>query len=138
MARQHMWSLVRNHHLPGLIALIAVLALSVFFFFQAEDGIRDRTVTGVQTCALQIYTLIYKGMLTADQIAPTYPDLVDPDMESALALVHQRFSTNTFPSWPLAHPYRYVAHNGEIKIGRPSCRAPLRSAEVHSARKRKR
>src|SRR4029453_10854303 len=42
------------------------------------------------------------------------PDLVDPDMESALALVHQRFSTNTFPSWPLAHPYRYVAHNGEI------------------------
>ncbi len=53
-------------------------------------------------------------MLTADQIAPTFPDLVDPDMESALALVHQRFSTNTFPSWPLAHPYRYVAHNGEI------------------------
>src|SRR3989442_641926 len=43
-----------------------------------------------------------------------YPDLLDPDMESALALVHQRFSTNTFPSWPLAHPYRYVAHNGEI------------------------
>ncbi|PYR34892.1 MAG: glutamate synthase large subunit, partial [Acidobacteria bacterium] len=47
-------------------------------------------------------------------IAPTFPDLTDPDMESALALVHQRFSTNTFPSWPLAHPYRYVAHNGEI------------------------
>src|SRR5436190_9352290 len=60
------------------------------------------------------HTLIYKGMLTADQIAPTFPDLTDPDMESALALVHQRFSTNTFPSWPLAHPYRYVAHNGEI------------------------
>src|SRR5258707_14305854 len=53
-------------------------------------------------------------MLTADQIASTFPDLTDPDMESALALVHQRFSTNTFPSWPLAHPYRYVAHNGEI------------------------
>jgi glutamate synthase domain-containing protein 2/glutamate synthase domain-containing protein 1/glutamate synthase domain-containing protein 3 len=63
---------------------------------------------------LSANTLIYKGMLTADQIAPTFPDLVDPDMESALALVHQRFSTNTFPSWPLAHPYRYVAHNGEI------------------------
>src|SRR5215471_448910 len=59
-------------------------------------------------------TLIYKGMLTADQIAPVFPDLADPDMESALALVHQRFCTNTFPSWPLAHPYRYVAHNGEI------------------------
>src|SRR2546422_4231336 len=43
-----------------------------------------------------------------------YPDLTDPEVESALALVHQRFSTNTFPSWPLAHPYRYVAHNGEI------------------------
>ncbi len=59
-------------------------------------------------------TLVYKGMLSADQIEAMYPDLVDPDMESALALVHQRFSTNTFPSWPLAHPYRYVAHNGEI------------------------
>jgi glutamate synthase (NADPH/NADH) large chain len=64
--------------------------------------------------SLSANTLIYKGMLTADQIAPAFPDLIDPDMESALALVHQRFSTNTFPSWPLAHPYRYVAHNGEI------------------------
>ena len=53
-------------------------------------------------------------MLTADQIAPMFPDLADPRLESALALVHQRFSTNTFPSWPLAHPYRYIAHNGEI------------------------
>src|SRR5881396_2164973 len=59
-------------------------------------------------------TLIYKGMLSADQIETMYPDLADPDFESALALVHQRFSTNTFPSWPLAHPYRYIAHNGEI------------------------
>src|SRR5438067_1419538 len=64
--------------------------------------------------SLSSRTLIYKGMLSADQIAPMYPDLVDPDVESALALVHQRFSTNTFPSWPLAHPYRYIAHNGEI------------------------
>ena len=53
-------------------------------------------------------------MLIADQIETMFPDLADPDVESALALVHQRFSTNTFPSWPLAHPYRYVAHNGEI------------------------
>jgi glutamate synthase (ferredoxin) len=59
-------------------------------------------------------TLIYKGMLTADQLEAMFPDLSDPAVESALALVHQRFSTNTFPSWPLAHPYRYVAHNGEI------------------------
>src|SRR5881296_3056662 len=64
--------------------------------------------------SLSSNTLIYKGMLSADQIESMYPDLADPDVESALALVHQRFSTNTFPSWPLAHPYRYVAHNGEI------------------------
>jgi glutamate synthase (NADPH/NADH) large chain len=64
--------------------------------------------------SLSSQTLTYKGMLTADQIDSMYPDLNDPDVESALALVHQRFSTNTFPSWPLAHPYRFVAHNGEI------------------------
>ncbi len=64
--------------------------------------------------SLSSRTLIYKGMLIADQIVPTFPDLADPDMVSALALVHQRFSTNTFPSWPLAHPYRFIAHNGEI------------------------
>jgi glutamate synthase domain-containing protein 2/glutamate synthase domain-containing protein 1/glutamate synthase domain-containing protein 3 len=64
--------------------------------------------------SLSANTLIYKGMLTAGQIERMFPDLTDPEMESALALVHQRFSTNTFPSWPLAHPYRYIAHNGEI------------------------
>src|SRR5438093_428963 len=64
--------------------------------------------------SLSSNTLIYKGMLSADQIETMFPDLIDPDVESALALVHQRFSTNTFPSWPLAHPYRSVAHNGEI------------------------
>src|SRR3989449_308053 len=64
--------------------------------------------------SLSSRTLIYKGMLTADQLEPTFADLADPDLESALALVHQRFSTHTFPSWPLAHPYRYIAHNGEI------------------------
>jgi glutamate synthase (ferredoxin) len=64
--------------------------------------------------SLSSNTLIYKGMLSADQIETMYPDLTDPAVDSALALVHQRFSTNTFPSWPLAHPYRYMAHNGEI------------------------
>ncbi|MGH9172810.1 MAG: glutamate synthase central domain-containing protein, partial [Vicinamibacterales bacterium] len=64
--------------------------------------------------SLSANTLIYKGMLTASQIEGMFPDLSDPAVESALALVHQRFSTNTFPSWPLAHPYRFVAHNGEI------------------------
>ena len=59
-------------------------------------------------------TVIYKGMFLADQLPTYYPDLHDPDFESALALIHQRFSTNTFPAWSLAHPYRYIAHNGEI------------------------
>jgi glutamate synthase (NADPH) large chain len=64
--------------------------------------------------SLSARTLVYKGMLSADQIETMYPDVTDPSVESALALVHQRFSTNTFPSWPLAHPYRLIAHNGEI------------------------
>ncbi|MBL8307376.1 MAG: glutamate synthase subunit alpha, partial [Rubrivivax sp.] len=59
-------------------------------------------------------TVIYKGLLLADQVGIYYKDLADPRAVSALALVHQRFSTNTFPEWPLAHPYRMVAHNGEI------------------------
>ena len=59
-------------------------------------------------------TVIYKGLLLADQVGKYYTDLQDPRVVSALALVHQRFSTNTFPEWPLAHPYRMVAHNGEI------------------------
>ena len=59
-------------------------------------------------------TVIYKGLLLADQVGTYYKDLQDPRVVSALALVHQRFSTNTFPEWPLAHPYRMVAHNGEI------------------------
>src|SRR5215212_5087160 len=59
-------------------------------------------------------TVVYKGMLTAPQLLGYYPDLHDPRAKSGLALVHSRFSTNTFPSWELAHPYRYIAHNGEI------------------------
>ncbi|MBV8539447.1 MAG: glutamate synthase large subunit [Pseudonocardiales bacterium] len=59
-------------------------------------------------------TIVYKGMLTEDQLVGFYPDLSDERVTSSLALVHSRFSTNTFPSWPLAHPYRIVAHNGEI------------------------
>ncbi|MEO5883011.1 MAG: glutamate synthase subunit alpha, partial [Caldimonas sp.] len=59
-------------------------------------------------------TIIYKGLLLAHQVGKYYLDLQDPRLVSALALVHQRFSTNTFPEWPLAHPYRMVAHNGEI------------------------
>jgi len=71
-------------------------------------------VGGVYFPSLSSRTFVYKGMLTTPQLPAFYPDLVDERVESALALVHSRFSTNTFPSWPLAHPFRYVAHNGEI------------------------
>ena len=64
--------------------------------------------------SLSSRTLVYKGMLTTPQLGEFFPDLSDARIESALALVHSRFSTNTFPSWPLAHPYRMIAHNGEI------------------------
>jgi glutamate synthase (NADPH) large chain len=64
--------------------------------------------------SLSSRTLVYKGMLTTPQLAEFFPELNDQRVESALALVHSRFSTNTFPSWPLAHPYRLIAHNGEI------------------------
>ncbi|HVY71110.1 MAG TPA: glutamate synthase subunit alpha, partial [Verrucomicrobiae bacterium] len=64
--------------------------------------------------SLSYKTLVYKGMLLTDQVSRYFKDLNDPDMESAMALVHSRFSTNTFPSWERGHPYRYIAHNGEI------------------------
>ncbi len=64
--------------------------------------------------SLSFKTVVYKGMLLTTQLNEYYPDLCHPAMESALALVHSRFSTNTFPSWNRAHPYRYMAHNGEI------------------------
>jgi glutamate synthase (NADPH) large chain len=69
---------------------------------------------GIYFPSLSCRTFVYKGMLTASQVAEFFPDLHDDRVESALALVHSRFSTNTFPMWPLAHPYRMVAHNGEI------------------------
>jgi glutamate synthase (ferredoxin) len=68
--------------------------------------------------SLSYRTFLYKGMLTGTQFEPMFPDLSDADVESALALVHQRFSTNTFPAWKLAHPFRYISHNGEINTVR--------------------
>ncbi len=68
--------------------------------------------------SLSCRTLVYKGMLTPEQLEGFFPDLADPRMESAMAIVHSRFSTNTFPSWPLAHPFRFIAHNGEINTAR--------------------
>jgi glutamate synthase (ferredoxin) len=78
----------------------------------ARSDLRERGTFYIPS--LSARTIIYKGMLTPDQVELLFTDLCDPQVESALALVHSRFSTNTFPSWPLAHPYRYVAHNGEI------------------------
>ncbi len=81
----------------------------------AENSNRD---IGAYCVSLSSRTIVYKGMFLAYQVGAYYKDLSDPRFESALILVHQRFSTNTFPSWKLAHPYRMVAHNGEINTVR--------------------
>ena len=84
---------------------------------RAENAIRYAGLAGGEffyVPSLSCRTLIYKGMLTPRQVATFYPDLSDPLVESAIAVVHSRFSTNTFPSWGRAHPYRYLIHNGEI------------------------
>jgi glutamate synthase domain-containing protein 1/glutamate synthase domain-containing protein 3 len=81
----------------------------------AENNNRD---IGAYCVSLSARTIVYKGMFLAYQVGAYYRDLSDPRFETALILVHQRFSTNTFPSWKLAHPYRMVAHNGEINTVR--------------------
>ena len=83
----------------------------------AERGIRYAGIKGGDRFyipSLSYKTIIYKGMLLPGQVEPFYSDLADPSLDTAIALVHSRFSTNTFPSWERAHPYRYIAHNGEI------------------------
>ena len=75
-------------------------------------------VTDLYMPSFSTRTVVYKGLLLAGQVGAFYKDLTDPLCQSALAMVHQRFSTNTFPSWKLAHPYRYIAHNGEINTVR--------------------
>ncbi|MFP8905363.1 glutamate synthase large subunit [Streptomyces atacamensis] len=79
---------------------------------------RAEREAGTYFPSLSARTIVYKGMLTTGQLEPFFPDLSDRRFASAIALVHSRFSTNTFPSWPLAHPYRFVAHNGEINTVR--------------------
>jgi len=85
---------------------------------RAENAIRySGKVSGREffyISSLSQRAVVYKGMLLTTQLNEYYPDLTHPAMDSALALVHSRFSTNTFPSWNRAHPYRYMAHNGEI------------------------
>ncbi len=77
------------------------------------DGVDDFYV-----CSMSSRTIVYKGMLLAEQVGEYYQDLMDERVVSAIALVHQRFSTNTFPTWDLAHPFRMIAHNGEINTNR--------------------
>ncbi|HBB41540.1 MAG TPA: hypothetical protein DC005_08975, partial [Proteobacteria bacterium] len=84
---------------------------------RAEQRVRELKLEGGKAfyiCSLSSRTIVYKGLLLAHQLPLFYRDLNDPEMVSALALVHQRYSTNTFPTWDLAHPFRFVAHNGEI------------------------
>ncbi|HUI95342.1 MAG TPA: glutamate synthase large subunit [Xanthobacteraceae bacterium] len=100
----------------------------------------ERRTSGYYPVSISCRTVIYKGMFLADQLGTYYPDLRDSDFESALALVHQRFSTNTFPTWSLAHPYRMIAHNGEINTLRgnlnwmaarqSSARSPLLGEDI--------
>jgi glutamate synthase (NADPH) large chain len=102
---------------------------------------RERRYAGYYPVSISSRTMIYKGMFLADQLSRYYPDLRDPDFESALALIHQRFSTNTFPAWSLAHPYRMIAHNGEINTLRgnlnwmaarqSSARSPFYGEDIH-------
>lgn len=87
----------------------------------ATDQVRYSDIPGgddFYISCLSARTMIYKGMLTTGQLAEYFPDLHHPDMETAMALVHSRFSTNTFPSWPRAQPFRYMCHNGEINTMR--------------------
>ncbi|SDI08822.1 glutamate synthase large subunit [Nonomuraea jiangxiensis] len=117
--------------LPGPSAR-AVMPHFAQLFVTGPDGVEGLELDRLAFClrkraeheadvyfpSLSARTIVYKGMLTPEQVEPFFPDLSDERYESAIALVHSRFSTNTFPSWPLAHPYRYIAHNGEINTVR--------------------
>ncbi|MDZ5442811.1 glutamate synthase large subunit [Micromonospora sp. 4G57] len=95
---------------------LAGLDLDRVAFCVRKQAERETVERGVPAYfpSLSGRTMVWKGMLTPDQLPAYYPELTDERVESAIALVHSRFSTNTFPSWPLAHPYRFIAHNGEI------------------------
>ncbi|NNE95614.1 MAG: glutamate synthase large subunit [Acidimicrobiales bacterium] len=81
---------------------------------RVEHEVPDKTGAELYFASLSSRTVVYKGMFTTPQLLSFFPELADERIESAIALVHSRFSTNTFPAWPLAHPYRFIAHNGEI------------------------
>ncbi|WP_216208241.1 glutamate synthase large subunit [Amycolatopsis aidingensis] len=99
---------------------------------RAEHASRNRAqdeTEGIYFPSLSARTIVYKGMVTPEQLPAFFTDLADERLASAIALVHSRFSTNTFPSWPLAHPFRFVAHNGEINTIRGN-RNRMRSREA--------
>ena len=110
---------------PISLAVMPRMEMLLVASYEDEEGIeldrlayvlrrRAQNEASVYLASLSSRTLVYKGMLTTDQLEKVFPELHDPDLTSALALVHSRFSTNTFPAWELAHPYRLIAHNGEI------------------------
>ena len=100
-----------------------------------EAALREIPGSDCYVASFSSRTLVYKGMLRPDQLARFYEDLRDPDLASAIALVHSRFSTNTFPSWRLAHPYRFLCHNGEINTLRGNLSwMRVREAIMSSAR----
>ncbi len=121
-----------NPDILGAMSLGAMPSFALMFVTSAAEPMQGLELDRVAFCLrkraeheLDVYfpslssrTLIYKGMLTTEQLENFFPDLSDERMESALAIVHSRFSTNTFPSWPLAHPFRFIAHNGEINTAR--------------------
>ena len=92
----------------------------------------EKSVDDIYLCSMSSTSIVYKGLLLATQLEKFYPDLSSDDFVSHLALVHQRYSTNTFPTWQLAHPFRYLAHNGEINTLRGNLNA-LRSREKQLA-----
>ncbi|WP_433386591.1 glutamate synthase large subunit [Micromonospora sp. KLBMP9576] len=97
-------------------AALSGIELEQVAFCVRKQAERESAERGVPAYfpSLSGRTMVFKGMLTPDQLPAFYPELTDERVHSAIALVHSRFSTNTFPSWPLAHPYRLIAHNGEI------------------------
>ena len=102
----------------------------------------ERAAPGAYVCSCSSRTVVYKGLLLATQIERFYPDLSDPDFASPFAIVHQRYSTNTFPSWELAHPFRALAHNGEINalkgnLGALAAREPSLASPLFGADLRK-
>ena len=109
--------------MPRFVQLVLVSAQDAMSSYALERRAyltrkRAEHEMGTYFASLSCRTLVYKGMLTTRQLQPFFPDLSDERFASPIALVHSRFSTNTFPSWPLAHPYRYIAHNGEINTVR--------------------